>query len=252
MNDGFPKIPHGGVGSQHMNRKIEIGVWNTLGDIYTTMILAEHFDFVFIDLEHGFRSIDDLTTTLNFYNLARTDYSVRVRSFEDPLIQTLLDMGVRNFILPQLRSIEEFDTFKKKVTFPPNGTRGLHPRSKLSPNIPSSETLTITVIIETVEALDLIQEFANDELVSELYLGVFDLSLELGIQEGPFSERMNKYFDEVRSTCSKTKKRFIAMLPEGSDSSFARTHDLDRVVAGIDCILLNQLYLGFVTNLRST
>jgi 2-keto-3-deoxy-L-rhamnonate aldolase RhmA len=252
MNDGIQKILHGGVGSQLMNTKIEIGAWNTLANVDITMVLAECFDFVYIDLEHGFRSISDLTATLNIYNLKNVEYSVRIRNFEDPLIQTLLDLGVRNFIVPQLRSMDEFNAFKKKIVFPPHGTRGLHPRSKLNANIPRSEALSITVIIETVEALGLLEEFALDDLVSGLYLGVFDLSMELGIQEGPFSEGLTKYYGEVSDICKSTNKQFVAMLPEGEDFSFVRAHKLDRVVAGIDSILLHHFYASFISNLRRT
>lgn len=243
---------HGGVGSQLMSTKIEIGAWNTLASIEATMVLAECFDFVYIDLEHGFRSVSDLTATLSIYNIKNVDYSVRVRNFEDPLIQTLLDLGVRNFIVPQLRSIDEFYTFKNRILFPPQGTRGLHPRSKLSSNVPRSEVLTITVIIETVEALDLLEEFALDDLVSGLYLGVFDLSMALGIQDGPFSSELNRYFDNISAICKGANKEFVAMLPEGGDLSFVRAHDLDRVVAGIDSTLLHHFYASFISSLRST
>ena len=233
-----------------MNSKIEIGIWNSLASLESTSILAEIFDSIYIDLEHGFRSIDDLTATINFYNMKQVDFAVRVRSYNDPLTQTLLDIGVRHFIVPQLRSLEELEIFKRKVLFPPNGSRGLHPRSNLAFNKPVNEEIKVTVVIETLESLDLIPTFAQDKIVSELYLGVFDLSMELENSDGPFSQVLDKYFEQVSEVCKKNDKKFAAMLPAGENLSFAKSRKLDKAIVGIDVTLINQLYLSHIVALQ--
>ena len=48
----------GDVGEPSM--KAQLGVWNVLPDEHSTFQLTEYFDFIYIDLEHGFRSIDAL------------------------------------------------------------------------------------------------------------------------------------------------------------------------------------------------
>jgi 2-keto-3-deoxy-L-rhamnonate aldolase RhmA len=240
--------PHGGDGRQSMRQ--ELGVWNVLPNQESALPLGDYFDFVYIDLEHGFRSIDELSTTIKFYNLKKTNYSVRVRNVDDSLIQTLLDLGVRNFVLPQIRLFNEIEIFKRKISFPPLGVRGLHPRSNYKSNVPQSEAVSLTIIIETVEALELLNEIAGDPMVSELYLGVFDLSLELGIKDGAFSKKLDEYFLQVKTTCEKHNKKFVAMLPDGEDISFATRHGLDKVVVGIDASLINQFYIDLIANLR--
>ena len=233
-----------------MNSQIQIGIWNSLASLESTMTLAETFDFIYIDLEHGFRSVDDLTATINFYNMKQVDFAVRVRCFNDPITQTLLDIGVRHFIIPQLRSLEELEYFKRKVLFPPNGSRGLHPRSNLAFNKPVSEVIRVTVVIETLESLELLPAFAQEKIVSELYLGVFDLSMELEISDGPFSPILDKYFDQVSEICRKYDKKFVAMLPAGENLSFAKNHKLDKVMAGVDVTLMNQFFLSHLNSLR--
>ena len=230
--------------------KQELGVWNILSDQDSTSQLPEYFDFIYVDLEHGFRSIDDILTTVTFYKLKQVDFSVRVRRFDDPIIQTLLDSGVRKFVLPQLRSMEELNTFKRSLEFPPNGTRGLHPKSTLKINTPKDENICITVIIETPEALAILEKIANETLVTDLYLGAFDLSMELGVLGGPFSTELDKYFSQVKTVCKEYDKNFVAMLPESTDPSFADKHALDKVVVGIDFMLIREFYLQLITNLR--
>jgi 2-keto-3-deoxy-L-rhamnonate aldolase RhmA len=238
-------------GGDKFHMRTELGVWNVLPDQNSTFQLPEYFDFIYIDLEHGLRTIDELLTTIRFFNLRQTNYSVRVRRFDDPLIQTLLDAGVRNFILPQLRSINEFSIFKSKISFPPNGTRGLHPKSKLKINTALSEKLSLTVIIETPEALEILDEIASDASVTDLYLGVFDLSMELGIQGGPFSPEVDKYYLKIMNICKKFGKNFVAMLPDSADLSFAEKHSLDKVVIGIDSMLIHSHFLQITSKLRT-
>jgi 2-keto-3-deoxy-L-rhamnonate aldolase RhmA len=233
-----------------MKSQIQIGIWNSLAGLESTMTLVEIFDSIYIDLEHGFRSVDDLTATVNFYNIKKVDFAVRVRSFDDPITQTLLDIGVRHFVIPQLRSIEELEFFKKKVLFPPNGSRGLHPRSNLAFNRPVNEDIKITIVIETLESLELLPTFAQESMVSELYLGVFDLSMELEISEGPFSPALDTYFDQVSEICKKYDKKFVAMLPAGENLSFAKIRKLDKAIIGIDVTLINQFYLSHIAALQ--
>lgn len=227
-----------------------LGVWNILSDRDSTSQLPEYFDFIYLDLEHGFRSIKDLLATVEFYNLKRVDFSVRVRRFDDLIIQTLLDAGVRKFVLPQLRSMEELVAFKRSLLFPPNGTRGFHPKSTLRANAPKDENIAITVIIETPEALAILEKIANESLVTDLYLGAFDLSMEIGVLGGPFSAELDQYFTQVKNVCELHGKNFVAMLPESTDSSFAYKHGLDKVVVGIDSMLIRKFYLELTTNLR--
>ena len=230
--------------------KQALGVWNILSDRDSTSQLPEYFDFIYIDLEHGFRSIDDILATITFYNLKQVDFSVRVRRFDDPMIQTLLDAGVRKFVLPQLRSIEELVTFKRSLLFPPYGTRGLHPKSILNINTPEDEKVAITVIIETLEALAILEDIADETLVTDLYLGAFDLSMELGVPGGPFSAELDQYFTQIKRVCEEYGKNFVAMFPESIDSSFVDKHALDKVVVGIDSMLIRKFYLQLTTNLR--
>jgi len=225
-------------------------VWNVLVDQNSTFQLADYFDFIYVDLEHGFRSIDDILATVRFYNSKQIDFSVRVRRFDDPIIQTLLDAGVRKFVLPQVRSMTELNAFKRSLHFPPHGTRGFHPKSTLKLNTPKDESVALAVIIETPEALALLEEIANESLVTDLYLGAFDLSMELGIKGGPFSPELDEYFSRVKSVCVKFNKKFVAMLPESTDLSFADKYSLDKVVVGIDSLLIHSFLLQLTSNLR--
>ena len=232
--------------------KPKLGIWNVLPDENLTFQLPQYFDFIYVDLEHGFRSISELLTTIRFYNTNGVDFSVRVRRFDDPLIQTLLDSGVRNFILPQLRSIKELEIVKSSIQFPPHGIRGLHPKSNLKINSALNEDVSITVIVETKEALDLVENLAKESIVKDIYFGSYDLSMDLELKDGPFSIELEGYFQAVNKVCKTFGKNLVVMLPNRSDMSFARINSLNKVVVGIDSILVEDMFDDLTSKLRGT
>jgi len=121
-------------------------------------------------------------------------------------------------------------------------------QSTLKINTPEDENVVITVIIETPEALSILEKIANETLVTDLYLGAFDLSMELGVLGGPFSTELDKYFTQIKTVCEKYGKNFVAMSPKSTDPAFANKRALDKVVVGIDSILIREFYLQLTSN----
>ena len=214
-------------------------------------MLVKSADFIYLDLEHGFRDTSQITSAILLLNSIGKDYAVRVRRFDDPLIQTLADHNVRNVIVPQIRNRHELEALKKALNFPPIGVRGLHPRSKLMRKEGDSGHVSITVIIETKESLSLIDYFANDPQVTALYLGVYDLSQELEISTGPASPEFDKYFMEVFEACNRTNKDFGAMLPANQQLEYLIERGVNLFVIGVDLSLLNSAILDRISNIRS-
>lgn len=220
------------------NSKYLTGVWNTIPDLETINMLARRLDFVYIDLEHGFRDVHLITDAILLLNALGKKYSVRVRSHNDPIIQTLADFGVQDIILPQVRTKDEFLDFKKRLIPPPLGKRGVHPRLGSSLNHSKVSDITITVIIETRESLDLLNFFVSDPQVESIYLGVFDLAQELEISDGPFSSQFDELFGQVADVCRLNNKYFAAMLPTEVTILDFHTKGVNKILVGIDLTLL--------------
>jgi len=190
----MPKRHHGKFGSYDefhifaslaptMSRS-EYGCWSIINDQQVVKIVANELDFLIIDLEHGFRDFQDFSSAFEATRSTKADIYVRVRKYNDPWIQSLLDLGVRRFVVPQIRELRELEEFVRATTFPPYGHRGLHPRifqstgthsTKLK-DVPNLKVHTC-VIIETKASLDLTEVISAHPDVDEIYLGVYDLSL---------------------------------------------------------------------------
>ena len=173
---------------------------------------------------------------------------VRVRKFDDPWIQSLLDLGVTHFVLPQIRTADEFNSFVSATRFPPVGRRGLHPRifqnalnnGDGGQKAPGDFGIRICLIIETREALALMEELISREEVDEIYFGVYDLSQELEIESGVDSPEMMLICQNIAKVASYHSKEMLAMSTTEDSSLALKKLGVTKFVLGIDASLLEE------------
>ena len=239
--------------------KFEYGCWNIISDPFIVRTLANELDFLFVDLEHGFRDFKDLTSALIATQNANSDIYVRVRNYRDPWIQSLLDLGVTRFIIPQIRKVSEIEEFLQASTFPPAGRRGLHPRVYQS--TPTGRNtlkdiliskIKVCVIIETKESLELLEELCANPQIDEIYLGVYDLSMELGIVNGTDSEEMLAICAKISKTAERFAKPLIAMATNHSVLKKLSLIGVSKFVIGIDSSMLQESARSTVRDFRDT
>ena len=58
-------------------------------------------------------------------------------------------------------------------------------------------------------------------------------------------------FSQISNVCDEYGKNFVAMIPEGTNLSFADKYSLDRVVVGIDSLLINKFFVQLTSTLRA-
>lgn len=225
----------------------KFGCWNIVVDPQIVKLSAKALDFLIIDLEHGFRDFSDFQSAYEATQNTKAEIYVRVRKYNDPWIQSLLDLGVTRFVLPQIREISELDDFLRSTTFPPIGRRGLHPRifqlaEKDSPTLQDVPNLKIhtCVIVETKESLKLIDAICSHPRVDEIYLGVYDLSLELGMEGGMDSKEMLEICSGLSKTARKFSKPLMAMATSTSVMKQFHRMGVSKFVIGIDSSILQE------------
>ena len=227
---------------------MQYGIWNSIDDVNVLGILSYRYDFVIIDLEHGYRSFDRVQTAILLLTAQKKDFMVRVRSAQDPLVQTLLDLGVKKFVLPKSKSLDEVRIFESQLLFPPNGTRGNHPRLKFSLQnygieksfLEFNSEIQLCVIVETKELLDQIQSIHEISSVKELYLGAYDLSLDLQLPKGINDDILNNIYMKIADICSENSLVFSSMVSERFSESDLKNYGVTKMICGIDILFLDQ------------
>ena len=159
-----------------------------LTDPQSSEALADSFDFLWIDMEHSPMSMEALRGHLLVARSKQKPALVRVGGSDTPFIKPVLDAGAHGIVVPQVRSVEEVRRVVADCRYPPLGRRGF------GPLIPTNygrhggpeyvETanaqLFVSVMIETAEAVEAIDQIVAISGLDSVVLGPWDLSGSLG------------------------------------------------------------------------
>ena len=147
------------------------------------------FDWALIDLEHGTGTEGDVVPQLLALAASQVPGFVRVESATRLRVGRVLDLGAAGVMLPQVSSAETARQFVNWCQYPPRGSRGVALSARGAGYGGSKhadvEALDRAVVriaqIETLAAIDAIDEIAAVDGLDVLFVGPSDLSHSLGI-----------------------------------------------------------------------
>jgi 4-hydroxy-2-oxoheptanedioate aldolase len=173
---------------QETDRRLTCHFCTIPSAIVTQAIAAEGADGVIIDQEHG--AIDLASLHAMIAATAGTDCAPLVRVVEatDANVKRALDLGAEGICFPMLRTPGDVRKAVATLRYPPNGTRGFGPfiaqsrwqtsvqnyRAKIEPH------LVCILLIETLEAVENIEEICEIEGIDMIIPAQFDLSTAMG------------------------------------------------------------------------
>ena len=169
--------------------EVLIGSGISFTDPQVTDALADSVDFLWVDLEHSPMSPEAMRGHLLAARSRRTAAVVRVPGSDTAFIKPVIDSGAPGIVVPQVKSVEEVGQVVADCRYPPGGQRGF------GPGIPSDygrrggreyvaradASLFVSVMIETVEAVEVIEEITRIPGLDSIVLGPNDLSGSLGV-----------------------------------------------------------------------
>jgi 4-hydroxy-2-oxoheptanedioate aldolase len=169
---------------------------------------AAGFDALYVDLEHCGFSVETTNQICIAAALAGVVPLVRVASLDD--IPRLLDGGAHGVIVPQVRSAAAAREAVAAAKYPPLGTRSASgplphlrfravPAAEMNPQMNAATTLSI--MIETLEALEHVEDIAATPGVDLLLVGTNDLTAEMGIPGKYDDPRVTDTFRRVIDAC---------------------------------------------------
>ncbi len=202
------------------------------GDIAGIAKTTGH-DFIFIDAQHSLYNVE----TIGHIALAALGVGVaplvRVRSFDDPQVQVLLDNGVMGIVFPDVSTADQARRAVRGAKYPPIGTRsvgGGYPILNYRPTpVPDAvaalqDNTLVVCMIETQEGLDNIDAICAVEGVDVIHVGSNDLLTAMG-KPGSFgSPEHIAALEKVIVACKKHGK-----IPGvGGDRNLARQVEFIR------------------------
>jgi 4-hydroxy-2-oxoheptanedioate aldolase len=184
------------------------------------------FPAIAIDLQHGTVDNGEAAKMVAAINATGKPAIIRTLWNDPGLIGFALDMGAAAVIVPMVNSVEQAKSAVKSAKYPPLGQRSWGGYNMLLAAGVSAgeylktanEQLMLFVMIETQEALDLVDEIAAVKGLDGLFVGPSDLSIALskGAKLDRLAPDTIAAMKKVAAACK--KNNIVA-------GAFAGTHD---------------------------
>lgn len=153
------------------------------------MLATAGLDFFIIDMEHGTYDYTDMAALVSVARGAGIDPYVRIPEIRRETVLKSLDAGANTLVVPQVEETAQVEEALEYALYPHQGRRGVALRRAHSfyrVNQPveymrqANANAVILPQIETQQGLDNVEAIARVPGVGGLFIGPFDLSVELG------------------------------------------------------------------------
>jgi 4-hydroxy-2-oxoheptanedioate aldolase len=166
----------------------QIGLWASLcSNIATEVIAGAGFDWILIDTEHAPNELPMVFSQLQALVGGTAAPIVRPAWNDMVLMKRLLDVGVQNFLVPYVQTVEEARAAVAATRYPPQGIRGVavthrgNQYGRVKDYFKrANEEICVLLQIETGVALKNLESIAAVEGVDGLFIGPSDLAAALG------------------------------------------------------------------------
>lgn len=167
----------------------QIGLWVCSGSPLVAEIMAgSGAQWLLIDAEHSPNSLESVLAQLHAVHGYPVLPMVRLPWNDTVLIKQYLDLGAQNLLIPMVSTGEQARDAVAAVRYPPHGVRGVGSalaRAARWNRIPdylarADETISLTVQIETAEAVANVEEILAVDGVDGIFIGPSDLAASMG------------------------------------------------------------------------
>jgi 4-hydroxy-2-oxoheptanedioate aldolase len=189
----------------------QIGTVLTLPGATMAELLAEPFDLVWVDLEHGALGGLDAQEAILGAQAAGTIALVRLPADAHQPMTSMLDAGADGIVLADVRNAEIVRAAIDRMKHPPQGSRGWGPRRlMLRRRLTASElpAPSVSVQIESAEGVENAGEIAAVEGLDAIVVGTADLSFSLGSPLDMGAPDLLEAIDSVREAANVAEVRF--------------------------------------------
>ena len=193
------------------------GSWTICSSPMVANVMAEAgLDFVTLDLEHGPTTFETAESLLYAIEAGGSTPMLRLGEWNEATILRALEIGTQGILVSHISTAEDASRIVRACKYPPDGERGLSPfirrhgysevdlAAKLRE---ANEHMLTGVLVEDAEGLSNLDVIAATPGLDLVYLGIYDISLALGI---PGSLEDPRVLDVVREAVRTIEARGLA------------------------------------------
>jgi 4-hydroxy-2-oxoheptanedioate aldolase len=239
-----------------------LSAWSAIPDPMVASLLArEGFDAVTLDLQHGGYDVAAAMRAIPAVAAAGKPAAARIPVRDFAAASKLLDSGAAAVIAPMINTVEDAHAFAAHMKYPPLGTRSWGPMGAMAitgqgPDAyfaGANATSLAFAMIETREALHIVDDILAVSGIDGLFLGPADLSIALSNGAGidPLHPEVEAALDHVarRARASGKFAAVYAFTPDRVGAMFAKGFHVCAV--GMDVGYLRAGAQGILAEARS-
>lgn len=147
----------------------------------TLLFLAAHagLDFVVLDAEQTGLTVQDCADAVQRLAGSRTEVAIRVPDLDERTLVAYANTGAAELVLPQVRSVDQLESAHRATRFVPAGARSKQVSFSSAFGLDFAHVPRLTVLFETVEAVEDVERIADSEHFEGGWLGPADLAADL-------------------------------------------------------------------------
>jgi 4-hydroxy-2-oxoheptanedioate aldolase len=224
-----------------------VGGWCVIPNSLSAEIVASlGFPYVCIDMQHGLMDFGTTVSMLQAMAAHGPTPIVRVPIGDYALAQRLLDAGAEGVIFPMINTAAEARDAVATCRYGPAGRRSIGPtRSQMhlggDTHNADAEVLCL-VMIETVEAVENIDEILAVPGLDGVYVGPADLGLSLGLELGQDHPRRDEAIDRVLAACRRHGAIAAIHTPSGAGARSAIERGFVMASISSEAAILTEAY----------
>ena len=163
-----------------------INGWLAIPNSFSAEVMANQgWDTLTVDMQHGVIDYAQMVPMLQAISTTATVPIVRVPWLEPGIVMKSLDAGAYGIICPMVNTREDAQRLVSYTHYAPRGSRSFGPvRANLYGGSDyaskANDTIVVFAMIETKQALVLVDSILTVEGLDAVYIGPSDLSLALG------------------------------------------------------------------------
>jgi 4-hydroxy-2-oxoheptanedioate aldolase len=234
-------------------------LWCTVPGNYVSEIVARcGFDWLCVDLQHGFHALGDLLGFMQTADLTDTPVLVRIEYLDSRTVHRVLDAGARGVIFPTIDTAQQAADAVAMCRYPPHGRRSWGP-ARLALGNPGYSTeraddeVLCIIMVESRAGLENLGEILAVPGIDAVLVGPSDLGIELGV--GPQPDPLaGPHADALQTIAGRAAGAGIVPMAYAVNvAGVAMFRDLGYEVFGVssDAGLLRGAALALVENLRA-
>ncbi|WP_283136373.1 aldolase/citrate lyase family protein [Rhizohabitans arisaemae] len=210
------------------SRDLRAGILTAdLSPVLIRLLAQSRVDFVVLDAEQTGILPRDCADVVQRLLYSSVHVAVRVPDLDERTLVEFANTGAHELVLPRVRSPHEVEDAHRATRYPPSGRRSKQVSYASSLGTDYSLVPRLSVLFETVEAIDNVAEFAASKFVEGMWVGPNDLAMDLEAHGRGGRENLEAAIDRTVAVMAEAGHSIglPASSVDGLQDAFARGAD---------------------------